>query len=121
ASGTAVLSRVAGNIGGTTRGGFRWAAVSTPAKGEMVCGDAWHIAEREDEIAVMVTDGLGHGPLAAEAAEAARAVFKSDPFGSSGSMISKAHTALAGGRGAALAAGEILSRGPRAYAGGGNI
>ena len=69
----------------------------------------------------MVTDGLGHGPLAAEAAEAARAVFKSDPFGSSGSMISKAHTALAGGRGAALAAARISSRGPMTYAGVGNI
>ena len=35
---------------------------------KIVCGDTWRVAERDGELAVMVADGLGHGPLAAEAA-----------------------------------------------------
>ena len=45
-AGTAVLSRVAGGDDEVFRAQtFEWAAVSTPAAHEHICGDAWRIVE----------------------------------------------------------------------------
>ena len=46
----------------------RSGAVSLPMAGEEVCGDAWAVAAAQECPAVMVVDGLGHGPGAADAA-----------------------------------------------------
>ena len=47
---------------------FRWSVISRPAPHEVVCGDSWRIAAQGDELAILIADGLGHGPQAAEAA-----------------------------------------------------
>ena len=108
--GTVILSRLqrpGGSAASRTTPGFVWAAISIPAPHEEVCGDAWRIAEREGDCAVLVADGLGHGPLAAEAATQAAAVFDATPFEVPTALVEQAHRALSGTRGAALAVARV--------------
>jgi len=121
AAGTAIVSRV--SRGAEPRqppSPFVWGVVSLPAPREQVCGDAWRIAEGEAGCAVMVADGLGHGPLAAEASRLAGDVFDDRPFDDAVALIERAHRALAGSRGAALAIATIAG-GTLRFAGVGNI
>jgi anti-sigma regulatory factor (Ser/Thr protein kinase) len=117
-AGTVILARIA-RPAGTDPSRFEWGAVSLPAPHEIVCGDAWRVTERDGECAVLVADGLGHGVLAAEAAVRARETFDAGPFEDAATMIDRAHRALGGTRGAALAVARI-GAGVR-YAGVGNI
>lgn len=119
-AGTIVLARVGTQSGEPIESGYQWAAVSSPAPREMVCGDAWRVLEREGEIALLVADGLGHGPLAAEAADRAADVFDAGAFEPAADFFDRAHRALAGGRGAAVAAARV-SKTRVHYAGVGNI
>lgn len=101
---------------------FQAAIVATAAPGEVVSGDAWHVVERDGNLAVMVADGLGHGPLAAAAADKAVAVFDEDPFRDGpAEFCERAHRALTGTRGAALACAHLSPSGRVTYAGVGNI
>jgi hypothetical protein len=87
-----------------------------------VSGDAWRIAEHDGNLAIMVADGLGHGPLAAAAADRAGTLFDEDPFKDGpAEFCERAHRALSGSRGAALACGQLSSSGRVTYAGVGNI
>jgi anti-sigma regulatory factor (Ser/Thr protein kinase) len=86
---------------------YECAAISIPAPREQVCGDTWRIAERGGDCAVLVVDGLGHGPLAADAATRAGALFDETPFEDADVLIERTHRALAGTRGAALAVARI--------------
>jgi anti-sigma regulatory factor (Ser/Thr protein kinase) len=119
-AGTAILARVRRPHGGERTTPFEWGAVSIPAPHETVCGDAWRVAERDDAFAVLVADGLGHGPNAAEAAGRAVAVFDAQPFDDTVSTIERAHVALVGSRGAAVAIARVQGSQVR-YAGVGNI
>ena len=64
-------------------------------------------------MAMMVVDGLGHGPLAATAARAAAAAFFKRPFDSPSESMQHFHHALSGGRGAAAACALLDARNPR--------
>jgi serine phosphatase RsbU (regulator of sigma subunit) len=75
--------------------------------GESVAGDIWAVAESDDRYLLMVADGLGHGPLAAEAAQAAKRVFHEQFQSSPEGILKKAHHALHSTRGAAVAIAEI--------------
>ena len=121
-AGTVVLSRI-GTHAAPAAGErwFHWATVSTPALHELVCGDAWRILERDGSMAVMVADGLGHGPLAAEAASRAVEAFDACGFDGPGPFFESAHRALVGSRGAALAAALVEAGEGIRYAGIGNI
>lgn len=121
AAGTAVVSRMSAASPLTDRCRFQWAAVSTPAPNEIVCGDIWRVAERGGEIAVMLADGLGHGPLAAEAALIAADSFEEDAFAGPGAFCDRAHRALSGSRGAAVASAHATASAGVRYAGVGNI
>ena len=70
---------------------------------------------------MMVADGLGHGPLAAQAAQRAMAAFESAPFDAPRDMLERAHRASHGSRGAAAACARINRQGAISYAGVGNI
>ncbi len=74
--GTAVLARLKR---GQPLEGFsdtgRIGAVSVPKPGEEVCGDSWAASAGSDETTLMVADGLGHGPDAAEASVEAVRLF----------------------------------------------
>ena len=121
--GTVVVSRLCRPAGGQVSGRYEYAAISIPAPHEEVCGDTWRIAERDGDCAVLVVDGLGHGPLAADAATQAGAVFDESPFEDAEVLIGRAHGALSGTRGAALAVAQIDGDGGAGvrYTGVGNI
>ncbi|BCJ59125.1 transcriptional regulator [Micromonospora endophytica] len=99
-------------VGGLTR----------PLTGETVSGDghAWRIVG--DRRQVLVTDGLGHGPLAAAASDAALTAFRDAPPASPAEVVRHLHRSLSHTRGAALAVAEPDPvAGLLRYAGLGNI
>jgi anti-sigma regulatory factor (Ser/Thr protein kinase) len=77
-------------------------AVSIAAPHETVCGDGWTVCLNASEAAVMLADGLGHGPDADRAAQAALAVFRRDPFAALAVSLQDAHAELRTTRGAAV-------------------
>jgi hypothetical protein len=89
--------------------------------GEIECGDIWRIASRDGTTAILVADGLGHGPLAATAARAAAAAFEERPFDPPSESMQHLHRALSGSRGAAAACAILDQQGKLAYSGVGNI
>lgn len=101
---------------------LRIGAIRLPAPGEMACGDAWAVALDGPRAAVVLADGLGHGPLAAQASQAAVAVLAEAPFADLRHGVEQMHVALQATRGAAvfclhLHAGQAQLR----YAGAGNV
>ena len=123
--GCVVMSRMQSSlVKGTTRQTrWRWGVISVPAPGENVVGDSWRIVPSADDMAVMLADGLGHGPLASKAAEAAAVVFENvETRGGLTTFFNRAHEALRPTRGAAIAAAYCSADGPSlTYAGAGNI
>jgi hypothetical protein len=101
----------------------RWGAINKPVKGEHQCGDTWRAVARGDgAVAAFVADGLGHGPAAAEAANATARAFDVDPFADLKRILETAHAIGRGTRGAAVAAAQLdPARGTLRYAGVGNI
>lgn len=92
--------------------------ISIAAPGERVCGDGWAMAFHGTQAAVVVADGLGHGPDAAEAAQAALAGFADDPMRAPREQLQATHARLRATRGAAVmlvhadaAAGAVRSAG----------
>jgi anti-sigma regulatory factor (Ser/Thr protein kinase) len=114
--GTIVLARV--RAGDPPAHAIRTGAVSLAYPGESVCGDAWGFALHEQVAAVVVADGLGHGPDAAEAAAAALQEFGEDPLAGPQVLLERIHQRLRSTRGAAVmllqadaAAGVVRSAG----------
>ena len=68
--------------------------LSVPRPGEQVSGDCWTISTVPGCTRVFVADGLGHGPGAAEASEAAAAVFRDHAGGSLTQLLERMHDAL---------------------------
>ncbi|HEY4261114.1 MAG TPA: SpoIIE family protein phosphatase, partial [Schlesneria sp.] len=99
-----------------------WGAVNIPAPYETVCGDTWRIGERDDQLSVLVVDGLGHGPEAAKAAAEAANEFENNPFLPITTMYDKLHARMVGSRGGAVAVAQINTKSQQMkYAGVGNI
>lgn len=96
--------------------------VSVPKRGERLCGDGWCAAASGDRLVLMAVDGLGHGPVAAEAAQEAERVFTQNHALAPEAILPLLHAALKKTRGAAVAIAEMDSaRRSIAYAGAGNI
>jgi anti-sigma regulatory factor (Ser/Thr protein kinase) len=113
--GTLVVARVG------SKAVLRMGAISVPMLGEIECGDSWSLASEPDMTALMVVDGLGHGPFAAQAAQCATGAFAAGPFEGPGSIVGRAHRAMTGTRGAAAACARLQGEGSLQYAGIGNI
>jgi anti-sigma regulatory factor (Ser/Thr protein kinase) len=97
-------------------------AVCLPKTGEEVSGDGWLLEASGDYRAVMVVDGLGHGPNAARAARAAIEAFTAHPAATPGALMQICHGALAATRGAAGAAARVApAKRHGSFAGVGNI
>lgn len=97
------------------------AAVTRPITGEEVCGDACAIRGTAGCYDVLVADGLGHGPMAATASQAATRVFR-ESLGSPTRVLEAIHLALRSTRGAAAAVAQIDSESRTVtFAGVGNI
>lgn len=118
--GTVVLSRIYAD-GSRGRAAFVIGAMSQPAPHEVVCGDAWRIIERGGSLAVIVADGLGHGPLAAEASALAVGAFEALPFADAAAFYARANDTLSSSRGAAVARALVDESGKVEYSGVGNI
>jgi anti-sigma regulatory factor (Ser/Thr protein kinase) len=99
--GTVVLARVRPEGHRRPPAAFHWGAVMLCAPGEQACGDAWALALDGARAAVLVADGLGHGPQAAEASQAAVAQFVRAPFAPLAEQLDRIHAALRITRGAA--------------------
>ncbi|GAB7040970.1 MULTISPECIES: SpoIIE family protein phosphatase [Catenuloplanes] len=100
-----------------------WAAgASRPITGEAVSGDGYAIRVADGRHQVLVSDGLGHGPLAATASQAAVNAFRAAPAVPPAALVETVHRAIAHTRGAAVAVAELdAAAGLVRYAGLGNI
>jgi hypothetical protein len=97
-------------------------AVCLPKKGEEVTGDGWLMEAFQESRAVLVVDGLGHGPSAALAARAATDAFAANAAAPPGALMQICHSALASTRGAAGAAARVApAKAHGTFAGIGNI
>ncbi|MGW8489578.1 ATP-binding protein [Streptomyces sp. NPDC055886] len=98
--------------------------LTRPISGETSCGDAWAVkadegrvtgdatgprsaSASESAVLVMLCDGLGHGPLAARAAEAAVAEFRRSAERHPEGLLRRINAALRGTRGGAVAVARI--------------
>jgi anti-sigma regulatory factor (Ser/Thr protein kinase) len=122
--GTAIYSRIEATeraAPGRTEEPAR-CAISVAVAGETECGDNWRVAQSDTFISAVVADGLGHGPLAAKAANEAMRVFDQSPFLAPVNYLTTAHEALRNTRGAALACARVdLGSRTLLYAGVGNV
>lgn len=120
ALGTAVVARVRTAPG--TAPGVEVGAVCLPVAGEEACGDGWAVEAAPGRTAVLVVDGLGHGPSAAVAAREAVRVFRRAAGAEPADVIHALHAALRPTRGAAAAVAVIdHAAGRLRYAGVGNV
>ncbi len=102
---------------------FELGAICLPIHGEKACGDTWAVLPRRTGIRVVVADGLGHGPLAAEASQAAIQVAREFPDLALPTLLEKMYEALRSTlRGAAVSIAEIdRQSGMVRYCGAGNV
>ena len=100
-----------------------WAAgITRPMTGESVSGDAFAIREIDGCRQIMMCDGLGHGGLAAAAANEAVRGFTQATVRPPAAVVEALHRTLGKTRGAALAVAELDPGAGRVlYAGLGNI
>lgn len=121
--GTAVLSRVgAGGRGPQDAARPSWSAVSVAKAGEEVCGDGWSVSQTTAGLTLMVVDGLGHGPEAAEAASEAVRLFHRFNGHQIGTLLDYIHGGLRATRGAAVSVARFDESGGRVrYSGIGNV
>lgn len=119
--GTAIMSRVYGEGYDHSRSDYyEMGAINIPYKDEKVSGDCWAFMQDGFEAGVMMVDGLGHGPLARQAAaEAVDAFEQSYPL-QPAQMLQVLHGRLKSTRGGAV---FILSASMNEleYVGAGNI
>jgi len=127
-AGTVVLARVAATTAAGSaflskpRSEFDVGAVALPARGETVCGDAWSVVRDGRRLALLVADGLGHGPFAREAAVAAVDEFENASFQGPSEVLGRVHEQLRSTRGAAVAVAQLdRDSNEFAFAGAGNI
>jgi anti-sigma regulatory factor (Ser/Thr protein kinase) len=93
-----------------------------PIPSEYVCGDAWVAVESTSGINLMVADGLGHGPEAAEASNLAVKAMEEEPELNSNRLLQNCHGYMRGSRGGAVAISKInIKANELRYCGVGNI
>ena len=112
-SGSIAVARVVTTSGARQPAGppvLQIGAVCLPKTGEEVSGDAWSATTMAGgRTLIIVADGLGHGPLAADASNAALAAFHDEAPSGRGpaEILSEIHRRLRSTRGAAVAIAEI--------------
>ncbi|VTU18482.1 Serine/threonine-protein kinase RsbT [Variovorax sp. PBS-H4] len=126
--GTVSVARVraAGSRRETVRpgpGSILIGAVCLPAPGETVSGDAWAAAATDADCnAVLLADGLGHGPEAAKASLAATASFAQAPAAELHATLERVHQALQTTRGGAVCVARVdAAASTLTFTGAGNI
>lgn len=99
-----------------------YGALRLPMRGELACGDAWHLAMRDGQVCVTLIDGLGHGLPATDAALAGTRAAGALGVAAPVQVLEAMHRAMAGTRGGAAAVVcAPTAGGELAVAGVGNI
>ena len=121
--GTAVFMRLYHDApDGAVAGPLEIGALSLPLAGEDESGDGWAVSVDERGANLLGVDGLGHGPIAAEAALAAIEALEKSPSAEPARVMDNAHNVMRATRGAAMAAARIdFERDEVRFAGIGNI
>lgn len=88
-------------------GALEWAVAERTLRGETESGDLYLVAPFADGALAAVIDGLGHGPEAAQAARAARAILSEDPGAPAEQLMRRCHEGLRGTRGVVLSLASI--------------
>jgi anti-sigma regulatory factor (Ser/Thr protein kinase) len=106
--GTALVARVAHAPGRhaapAPASAFETSGRSRPKLGQVECGDAWGTLDLGNQQLVCIVDGLGHGPLAALAAQRAIGVFASARVAETpADILLRAHADLKQTRGVVMA------------------
>ena len=107
--GTVVMSRVFAE-GARAAGppyALEWGSIARPVKGEEISGDTFRVVEQPNLAAIVMADGLGHGPGAADAAGAVADAFMEDPFLPPERIVARGHQRASGTRGAAVAVAQL--------------
>jgi anti-sigma regulatory factor (Ser/Thr protein kinase) len=105
--GTVVLAQLRGKAKPTGATQPTVAGISLPKTPGDACGDGWGVRKFGEKLQILVVDGLGHGILAAKAADTALRVFHEGHPSDACQTIQKMHLALKSTRGASLAIAEI--------------
>lgn len=112
----------------TPRPALQIGAVCLPAPHETVSGDGWAAAVHGAQagalatLTVLMADGLGHGPEAAKASQAATDAFATAPTDDLGEILQRVHRELKTTRGAAVCALRVdTQRATISYTGAGNV
>jgi anti-sigma regulatory factor (Ser/Thr protein kinase) len=101
---------------------FRLGAIAIAHPDEPVSGDAWAVDQGTALASFLVTDGLGHGVLAADASATAVDAFRKTSGTAPGEQLAALHAALRPTRGAAVGIARIdTDRRIVTFAGIGNI
>ncbi|MCJ2083815.1 SpoIIE family protein phosphatase [Methylobacterium sp. J-090] len=97
-------------------------AVGVPLRGEEVNGDAHCFLQHGFGWTLLVADGLGHGPQAAQASTEAVRLFRNSPLAAPGEILSTVHAGLRHTRGGAVTVARYEpDRGVVTVAGIGNV
>lgn len=83
--------------------------VCVPMRGEEACGDDWSAVDVNGTRTMLVTDGLGHGPLAEKASASAREIFGRTAHRPPAEIVEVMNQGLRPTRGAAVAVVRIDS------------
>lgn len=89
---------------------LEWACARRPAPHEAVCGDRAAVVRGGGRTLIVAVDGLGHGPEAARAADAAVEAVRDGTGGDALTAIELCHEALRPTRGAAVSAAAFDPR-----------
>ncbi len=81
--------------------------ISRPVGNEPVSGDAWAVKYTGNGALLLLADGLGHGPLAADASTGAADAFRQGTTSAPAAILQQIHAALKGTRGAAVALAHL--------------
>ena len=101
-------------------------AIAVPMRGEEVCGDSWSVSWNgsgpQAGPTLLVADGLGHGPLAAEASVEAVRLFRRFQGHQVPTLLDYVHGGLRATRGAAVSIARLdKAAGKVIFAGIGNV
>jgi phosphoserine phosphatase RsbX len=102
-------------------GVVEWCVAGRPIPGEDQSGDDALVLADEGIVLVAAVDGLGHGPGAREAADAAVASLRQDPGDDVVALTERCHEALRSTRGAAIGLAVFRDGGTVTWLGIGNI
>ncbi|MBN1978979.1 MAG: SpoIIE family protein phosphatase [Anaerolineae bacterium] len=101
---------------------IEWGVALRRFSGQDESGDGYLIESHPDGVLVVVVDGLGHGPQAAEVTQVAIAALKGHADKSVDFLFKRCHRELAGTRGVVMSLASLDARGgAMTWAGVGNV